>query len=158
PWEQTFGEGSRVNLHLPEMLGGRDSPSRTKALRTRRDLKVIRACLVILVILASLAAAAIAGGLLAPTAVAVTFALVLAPVAGFLERIGIPTGPAAIVTVAVTVSVLGAGTAALVPEASNWLSQAPRVAQTIERKLRPITRQIAAVERASNQLAQAGAA
>jgi predicted PurR-regulated permease PerM len=120
-------------------------------------LKVIRACLVILVILASLAAAAIAGGLLAPTAIAVTFALVLAPVAGFLERMGVPAGPAAIVTVAVTVSVLGAGTAALVPEASNWLSQAPQVAQTIERKLRPITRQIAAVERASNQLAQAGA-
>ena len=146
-----------MNLHLPEMLDGRGSPSRTRTLRTRRDLKVIRACLVILVILASLAAAAIAGGLLAPTAIAVTFALVLAPVAGFLERMGVPAGPAAIVTVAVTVSVLGAGTAALVPEASNWLSQAPQVAQTIERKLRPITRQIAAVERASNQLAQAGA-
>jgi predicted PurR-regulated permease PerM len=110
----------------------------------------------VLVILASLAAAWAAGGLLAPTAIAVTFALVLAPATRFLERIGVPTGPAAIITVATTVAILTAGGAALLPEASNWLSDAPRVAQTIERKLRPITRQIAAVERASNQLAQAG--
>ncbi len=123
----------------------------------RRDLKVIRACAIVLVILASLAAGWAAGGLLAPTAIAVTFALILAPATRFFERLGVPAGPASIITVVVTVAILGAGTAALVPEATNWLSQAPRVAQTIERKLRPITRQIAAVERASNQITQVGA-
>jgi len=98
-----------------------------------------------------------AGGLLAPTAIAITFALILAPVTRSLEWLGLPTGAASIVTVVATMSVLTAGGAALAPEASNWLSQAPRVAQTIERKLRPITRQIAAVERASNQITQVGA-
>lgn len=146
-----------MNLHFPEMPGVRPSSARAWALHTRRDLKVVRASLLVLVILASLGTAWAAGGLLAPTAIAVTFALVLAPVTRFLERISVPTGPAAIITVAVTVLVLSAGTAALVPEATNWFSQAPRIAQTIERKLRPITRQIAAVERASNQITQVGA-
>jgi predicted PurR-regulated permease PerM len=145
-----------VNLHLQEALSTRGSSQRAVTSLARRDLKVIRGCLVVLVVLASFAAAWAAGGLLAPTAIAVTFALILAPVTRFIERIGIPTGPAAIVTVVATVSILSAGTAALVPEATNWLSQAPRVAQTIERKLRPITRQIAAVERASNQITQVG--
>jgi len=95
--------------------------------------------------------------LLAPTAIAVTLALVLAPVTSALERLRLPTGVASVFTVAATVSLIGGGAVALAPEAANWLSQAPQVAQSIERKLRPIIRQIAAVERASNQIAQAEA-
>src|SRR5262245_52517285 len=122
--------------------------------RVRRDLRALRIGLTLLVIIAVLVLAAAAADLLAPTAIAVTLALVLAPVARGIERLGLPSGLASVVAVLSTVIVIGSSAVALAPEAANLLSKAPTVAQSIERKLRPITREIAAFERASTQIAR----
>jgi len=143
-----------VNITLRK-LALREAPTGAPVSRLRRDLRVIRMCAIILVLIAAVSASIAGADLLAPTALAITLALVLAPVTRALEKIGLPTGVASVFTVVATVSVLSGGAVALAPEASNWLNQAPQIAQSIERKLRPIARQIAAVERASNQLAQA---
>jgi predicted PurR-regulated permease PerM len=121
----------------------------------RADIGIIRGCVLVLVVLAILSASVAGADLLAPTAIAATLALVLAPVARTLEKLGFPSGLAAVLTVVATVSCLTAGAFALAPEISNWLNEAPKVAQSIERKLRPITRQIAVVESVSNRLAEA---
>jgi len=152
------GSGSVVNINLPKQIAARETAALgSRVTRIHRDLRAIRMCAIVLVLIAVVTASIAGADLLAPTAIAITLALVLAPVTSGLERLGLPTGVASVFTVVATVSLIGGGAVALAPEASNWLSQAPQVAQSIERKLRPITRQIAAVERASNQIAQAEA-
>src|SRR5207237_367313 len=72
--------------------------------KLRRDIRVIRGCAVAILAVALLAAFVGAGELLAPTAIAATLALVLAPVCRTLERFRIPTGIAAVLTVVATLS------------------------------------------------------
>lgn len=123
----------------------------------RRDLKVIRNAAIVIMVVLLLAAGVAAADLLAPTAIAVVLALVLAPVASAIERLAIPAGIASVVTVVATVAVLTGGAFALAPGVTSWLDRAPQIIQSVERKLRPIKRQIAAVESASKQISQMGA-
>lgn len=122
----------------------------------RRDIKVIRACAVTLLIIIALTASVAGADVLAPTVIAATLALVLAPVARALERLGFATGLAAVLAVVATVTCVTAGAFALAPDISNWMNDAPKIAQSIERKLRPLARQVAAVESVSNRLTQVG--
>jgi predicted PurR-regulated permease PerM len=145
-----------INISRRRMVPELSLPGTRHAKAMRRDLRVIRACALILVFLATMTACVAGRDLLAPTAIAITLALVLAPIARALERIRIPAGVASVVAVVATVSCLTAGAVALAPQATNWIAQAPKIAQTIERKLRPLTRQIAAFENASNRIAQIG--
>jgi predicted PurR-regulated permease PerM len=144
-----------LNINVPRQVLPPDPSTVRRLARLRADIRIIRGCVLVLVVLAILSASVAGADLLAPTAIAATLALVLAPVARTLEKLGLPCGLAAVLTVVATVSCLTAGAFALAPEISNWLNEAPKVAQSIERKLRPITRQIAVVESASNRLAQA---
>jgi predicted PurR-regulated permease PerM len=144
-----------LNIDVPRQVLPSDPSTVRRIARLRADIKIIRGCVLVLVVLAILSASVAGADLLAPTAIAATLALVLAPVARTLEKLGFPSGLAAVVTVVATVSCLTAGAFALAPEISNWLNEAPKVAQSIERKLRPITRQIAVVESVSNRLAEA---
>jgi predicted PurR-regulated permease PerM len=144
-----------VNIELPERMAARKALSLGSSLsRVRRDLRAVRIALTVIVIIAVLMLAAAAADLLAPTAIAVTLALVLAPVARGIERLGLPAGLASVVAVLSAVSVIGSSAVALAPEAANLIARAPGIAQSIERKLRPVTRQIAAFERASQQIAR----
>ena len=144
-----------MNIELPDRLAARRALSLGSSIsRVRRDLRAMRIALTVLVIIAALALAAAAADLLAPTAIAVTLALVLAPVARGIERLGLPAGLASVVAVLSAVAVIGSSAVALAPEAANLIARAPGIAQSIERKLRPVTRQIAAFERASNQIAR----
>src|SRR5205085_4906772 len=93
-----------------------------------------------------------AGELLAPTAIAATLALVLAPVCRTLERLRIPTGIAAVLTVVATVACLTASASGLAPDVASWLNQAPTVARSIERKLQPLARRLAPFERVSSTI------
>jgi predicted PurR-regulated permease PerM len=123
--------------------------------RAQRDIKIIRNSAVCIVILAIIAAMIAWADLLAPTAIAGTLALVLAPAASALERLKVPAGAAAVLTVVAAVFLIAAAVFALTPQVSGWVTEAPKIAQSIEDKLRPLTSQIAALERFSNELAQA---
>ena len=123
----------------------------------KRDVGVIRVCAILLAVMASLTIGVAAGAFLAPTAIAVVLALILAPVSGALERIGLPAGLAAMLAVIATVGVIVAGGLAFAPSASALIKQAPQIVRSVEDKFRPITRQLAAVETASQQIARATA-
>lgn len=123
--------------------------------RAQRDLKIIRNCAVFILVLAIITASIAGADILAPTAIATTLALVLAPAAGALERLKVPAGVAAVLIVVAAVSLIAAAVFALTPGVSTWMIEAPKIAQSIEEKLRPITSQIAALERFSNQIAEA---
>lgn len=144
-----------MNISFPHRAIPADHRTVRRLTRVQRDLKIIRNSAVCLVVLAIIAASIAGADLLAPTAIAGTLALVLAPAAHALERLRVPPGAAAILTVVAAVCFIAAAVFALTPEVSSWVTEAPKIAQSMEEKLRPITSQIAALEHFSDQLAQA---
>src|SRR5438105_12593812 len=134
----------------------RQSFAERKIAKLRHDVRVIRICATAVLVIALLAAGVAAGQLLAPTAIAATLALVLAPVCRTLERFRIPTGIAAVLTVVATVACLTASASALAPQVTSWLNQAPAIARSIERKLQPLARRLAPFERVSSQISSPG--
>jgi predicted PurR-regulated permease PerM len=120
----------------------------------KRDVRIIRACAIAILVVVAIAGSVAAASVLAPTAIAVVLALVLAPVARAMERCRIPSGVAAVFAVVVTVSMLASAGFAMVPSVNAWVSRAPEIMQSVERKLRPLKRQIAVVERASQRITQ----
>lgn len=141
----------RATFHEPENFLAEEvaRDSKTEALR---DIRVIRACAIGLITIAAITGGAAAGDLLAPTAIAIVLALVLAPITHALEDLRIPSAIAAILTVAVTVLVLAAGTMAFGSGIRDWVNRAPDIVHSVEHKLRPIKQQLAAVETASQQI------
>jgi predicted PurR-regulated permease PerM len=123
----------------------------------RRDISLIKICVAGLLVLAALTGGVAAGGILAPTAIAVVLALVLAPVAYGLERLGFAPVLAAFLAVGVTLSIFVVGGLSLAPSATAWFKNTPHLVYSIEKKLRPIKNQIAAVESASQKIANAAA-
>lgn len=122
----------------------------------QRDLRVMRVCLVILTVVALLTIGVAASDILAPTAVAILLALVLAPVSAALERLRVPAGIAALVIVLATVSVLVFGGLKFAPSVADVIKRGPVIMRSVEIKLQPIRKQLAAVESASRQIAHGG--
>ena len=147
-----------MNIAIPPRSAELRSGLRVKRERIaglRRELRIIRGCAIAVLCIVGLAASIAAASLLAPTAIAIVLALVLAPVARGMERCGFPAGLAAVLAVTMTVSALVGAGAAMAPAAKEWMSKAPRVMQNVERKLRPLQRQIAEVDRISQRITQA---
>ncbi|HEY2033584.1 MAG TPA: AI-2E family transporter [Rhizomicrobium sp.] len=123
----------------------------------RRDLQVMRVCMILLTIAAMLAIGVAAADLFAPTAVSIVLALVLAPATAALERLHIPAGAAALVVVVATVSVLVFAGLKFAPSLADVVKRGPAIMQTVESKLSPIRKQLAAVETASQQISHGAA-
>ena len=119
----------------------------------RRDLQVMRICMVLLATAAMLAIGVAAADILAPTAVAVVLALVLAPASAALERLRLPAGLAALVVVVATVSVLVFAGLKFAPSVADVVKRGPTIMHSVEMKLSPIRKQLAAVEKAFRKLA-----
>jgi predicted PurR-regulated permease PerM len=120
----------------------------------QRDLRVIRVCLIVLTLVACLTIGVAAADLLAPTAVAVVLALVLAPASAGLEKLRVPAGLAALVVVVATVSVLVFAGLKFAPSVADIVKRGPVIMRSVEAKLSPIRKQIAAVESASQQMSR----
>lgn len=118
----------------------------------KRDVHIIRNCLIGLTVIAGLTIGVAAGELLAPTVVAAVLALVLAPVANRLERLGLHGGASAILTVVVAVSIIFIGLWSFAPSANTVVKRAPQIVRSVERKLEPLMKQITAFERVSQQI------
>jgi predicted PurR-regulated permease PerM len=121
----------------------------------KRDIRIIRVCAIILVTIACLTGGIAAGSLLAPTAVAVILALVLAPIASVLERLGLWPGAAALITAVAIVGTIVLGTVIFAPSVSAWMKRLPAFVTSVEHKLQPLEKQLAAMDRASQQIARA---
>ncbi|HEY1706775.1 MAG TPA: AI-2E family transporter [Rhizomicrobium sp.] len=122
----------------------------------RHDLRAIRIAIVTLAVIACLTIGVAAGELLAPTAIAIVLALVLAPASGLLERyLKIPSGFAAVLSVVLTISVLVSAIVTFAPSASYWMERAPQIVKSVETKLAPIKQTFetlqAQIERASTK-------
>ncbi|HWA31446.1 MAG TPA: AI-2E family transporter [Rhizomicrobium sp.] len=122
----------------------------------QRDLRVMRVCLVILTIVATLTIGVAAADILAPTAVAIVLALILAPVSAGVERLRVPPGIAALFIVVATVSLLVFIGLKFAPSVADVIKRGPVIMQSVEAKLQPLRKQIAAVESASQQIARGG--
>jgi len=144
-----------LNISFPHRGAPPDQRNPRRLTRVARDLKVIRNAAVFLLVLAIIAASIAGAEILAPVAIATTLALVLAPAAHALEKLRVPAGAAAVLTVVAAVSLIAAAVFALTPEVTSWMMEAPQIAQSIQQKLKPITSQIAALEHFSDQLATA---
>jgi predicted PurR-regulated permease PerM len=104
-----------LNISFPHRgLPPEQRPTR-RLTRVARDLRILRNCAVFLLILAILTASIAGADILAPTAIAATLALVLAPAAHALERLKVPAGAAAVLTVVAAVSLIAAAAFALTP-------------------------------------------
>jgi predicted PurR-regulated permease PerM len=117
----------------------------------RRDVRIIRNCMLGLIVIAGLTIGVAAGELLAPTAIAIILALVLAPIANRLENLGLSSGAAALLTAVVAIGVIVGGVGIFAPSVTGLVRRAPEIVRSVEQKLEPIMRQIAAVESASQQ-------
>lgn len=162
-----FDTPHRVSAQLPLLKNGvppvtlparpiaiptKDNIQRRHLSALRRDLRIIKFCIAGLLVIAALTGGVAAGELLAPTAIAIILALVLAPMANALERVVIVPGLAALITVAIVFSVVVAGTVAFAPSTATWTKRGPELVQSVEHKLRPLWKQLAAVDKASRQI------
>ncbi|HTQ13793.1 MAG TPA: AI-2E family transporter [Rhizomicrobium sp.] len=118
----------------------------------KRDVHIIRNCIIGLTVVAGLTIGVAAGELLAPTVVAAILALMLAPITNRLERLGLPSGASALLTAVVAVAILVAGIGSFAPAATGWVKRAPQIVRSVEHKLEPLMRQLATFERVSQQI------
>jgi predicted PurR-regulated permease PerM len=125
-----------------------DPGSRRRWNTIRHDIRAIRIAMVTLAVIACLTIGVAAGELLAPTAIAIVLALVLAPVSNLLERrLRVPSGFAAMLSVLATVSVIVMTIVNFAPSASYWMERAPQIIRSVETKLEPIKNAFVAIQK-----------
>jgi len=120
----------------------------------RRWLRWAHQACVVLAVLAVIAAMYFAKAAVAPVLFAVVFALLLSPAVDWLRRLRVPRALGSALVLLALVTALGASANAVWDPARDWLDKAPATMQTLERKLRPVTRFIAKVESVSDQAGQ----
>ncbi|HEY2069758.1 MAG TPA: AI-2E family transporter [Rhizomicrobium sp.] len=133
----------------------RSKDEKRRILVLKRDVHIIRNCIIGLTVVAGLTIGVAAGDLLAPTVIAGVLALVLAPIATRLENLGLPSGAAALLTAVVAIGVLILGIGSFAPAAKGWVKQAPQIIRSVEHKIQPLMKQIAAFEKVSAQITAA---
>jgi predicted PurR-regulated permease PerM len=123
-----------------------------------RGGSAIRRPLIVLAVCAVGVVGYLARDFLIPTAGAVVLALMLTPVAATLERGGLPSTPAAAVSVSLLALAVAALLAVAIPSISNWADQAPYLTYTLERKLEGLRKSLAFVKEVSDRVEQAATA
>lgn len=96
------------------------------------------------------------GTILLPTAYAIVLALVLAPIARGLARLGIGDGGSAVVTVLLAAGAIVGIITIVTPAVGGWAANAESMARTIAGKLQPIKDQIEIVEDVSKRISGEG--
>jgi len=81
-----------------------------------------------------------------PVAYALLFSMLLSPTIDALERLRIPRSLTSFLSVILVIALLGAALDAAWAPARDWLDNAPRTLQVIERKVRPVQKLIARIE------------
>src|ERR1700759_1618484 len=83
-----------------------DKHDRRRILVLKRDIHIIRNCMIGLAIVAGMTIGVAAGEILAPTVIAVVLALVLAPITNGLEKLRLPSTAAALLTAVAAVGII----------------------------------------------------
>lgn len=114
----------------------------------RRPLTVAAVCAVI-------AVGYFARDFLIPTAAALVLAVMLTPVANFLERFGLPPTLAATISVLLLTCVVAGLLAIAIPSISSWLGQGPTLTYTLQRKLEGLRSSISFLQELSSKVEEA---
>ena len=112
-----------------------------------------------LVVLATLAVAAMlyfGHEVFIPVALALLFAMVLSNAVEGLHRWGLPRAVSALLMLLILISGIGAATDFLMEPAQQWLANAPRTIQVVERKIRPIERWMHRIEGLTHRAGEMG--
>ena len=117
-----------------------------------RDWKLrSRQALVVIAVLLVIGSLHLAKSAVVPLLFGAFLAMLLAPAAAMVGRVGVPRAVAAGIVVLSLIAVAGLGINATWRPAKAWLDQAPQTMRSLERKLRPVTGFIAKVESVSEQ-------
>lgn len=117
--------------------------------------RVLASAAVILAILGVVYTLFLGSTFLAPTFTAAVIALMIAPIPRAMERIGIPGGIAAAVTVLGSVLTVVALLLLLTPTVQEWIDRGPEVLRSVENKLRHVKESVEAVQQATEQVTEA---
>jgi len=91
-----------------------------------------------------------------PVALALLFALVLSNAVEGLHRWGLPRAVSALLMLAILITGIGAATDFLMEPAQQWLTNAPRTLQVVERKIRPVERWMHRIEGLTHRAGEMG--
>lgn len=117
--------------------------------------RVLTSAAVILAILGIVYTLYLGSTFLAPTFTAAIIALMIAPIPRAMERIGIPGGIAAALTVLGSVLTVVALLLLLTPTVQEWIDRGPEVLRSVENKLRHVKESVEAVQQATEQVTEA---
>jgi predicted PurR-regulated permease PerM len=91
-----------------------------------------------------------------PVALALLFALVLSSAVEGLHRHGLPRAVSAFLMLLILIVGIGAATNALIEPAQQWLANAPRTLQIVEKKIRPAERLMHRLDGLTHRAGQIG--
>ncbi len=123
-----------------------------------RGASAIRRPLIVLAVCAVGTVGYLAHDFLVPTAGAIVLALMLTPVANALERLKVPSTPAALTSVLLLALVMAALLAVAIPSISSWAEQAPHLTRTLENKLEGLRKSLAVMKDMTDRVEQAATA
>jgi predicted PurR-regulated permease PerM len=113
------------------------TPARVGAARGA-DLRVIKRCMLVMLLVLTLGVCWIAQELLIPLTLGILFGLLLSPIVSLLQRVRLPRAVgSALVLVAVIALLLGA-LASLAEPARDWVTNAPQTIRTIQHRFEDI--------------------
>lgn len=123
--------------------------------QTKPGGRALVAATVVLAVLAVIYTLYLGETFLAPTFTAAVLALMIAPIPRALERIGVPTGIAAAMSVFGSVLAVIALLLLLTPTVQEWIDRGPEVLRSVEYKLRHVKQSVEAVKEATEQVTEA---
>lgn len=156
----------------PEVAGGRETPAPVPIrrrdtgpqppppelgeaqVRLVQNLRGIRICLVLLLMLAVVHMLYFARAILLPMAMAVLMSLVLKPVRKRLTNAGLPSFASAVIVFSAFTVVLLVGARLLWEPANHWLEQAPESLRNVREQLSGVEGPLGVIQEAGQELAE----
>src|SRR5580700_2741511 len=111
-----------------------------------RHLKLQARALLTLAVCAVTALLYVCHEVFVPVALALLFALVLSSAVEALHRRGLPRSLGAVLMLLVLLTLVGVTLSTVAGPAQDWFAGLPQTLQTIERKLRPMQKQLSRIE------------
>ncbi|MBB3226571.1 putative PurR-regulated permease PerM [Luteibacter sp. Sphag1AF] len=150
PLPSTAAPGMAVTTLQPKSRRIPRSSRSTR--RISRHLKAIRISLTGMILLALIFTITIGKSLLIPLVLAAFIGLALNPIVVTAARFRVPRWLAAWVVMVALIGALAGGVGMIATPAMNWFHQAPEAIRTFAPKIKPMTQQLEAASRATQNL------
>ncbi|HEY4146011.1 AI-2E family transporter [Pinirhizobacter sp.] len=152
PATPAVAPGAAALLKAPILREHHRKLNGTSIRRISRHMRSIRLVLQTMLFLAIIYTVTIGKPLLIPLLLAGFIGLGLNPIVSFGARLGVPRWLSACVVMLALGGAVGGGTSMLAPAALNWFHQAPEAMRQLAPKIKPMTQQLEAASRATQNL------